>query len=47
MKAKNRKKHLQGRMEDHSRMIASGSRENKVNLRMKTGGFHRPGSNKK
>lgn len=38
---------LQGRLEDHSRMIASNIHEGKVKARIAGGGFHRPGSNKK
>ncbi len=35
---------LQSRVEDHTAMLRAGSKENKVDTRMQTGGYHRPGS---
>ncbi len=47
MKSKNVKKRLTARVKDFQSMIAVGSRESKVQLRMDTGGYKRPGSNNK
>lgn len=47
MKAKNVKKRLTNRVRDFQSMIKAGSREYKVQLRMDTGGYTRPGSNNK
>jgi hypothetical protein len=47
VKTKNKKKRLQGRLRDYQAMLEKGSREQKVQVRMDSGGYTRPGSNKK
>jgi hypothetical protein len=47
MKFKKQQSNLDRRRHDFHLMIAKGSRESKVDLRMNTNGFHCLGSNKK
>lgn len=47
MKAKNVKKRLNARVRAHAAMMVRGSTEFKVQQRIDSGGFTRPGSNNK
>jgi hypothetical protein len=47
MKAIRKRSYLRGRQQDFDYNVKSGIHEGKVRLRIDTGGFHRPGSNKK
>jgi hypothetical protein len=47
MKASRKRSILRGRQQDFDYNVKGGIHEGKVRLRTETGGFHRPGSNKK
>ena len=47
MKAKKRALRTEARIKDWSEMLARGSKEAKVEHRMETRGYHKPGSNNK
>ena len=47
MKEKKKQLRRQKRQQDYEKMMAKGSRESAVSLRMASGGYRRPGSNKR
>lgn len=47
MKQHNKEKRLKTRQQDYEDMIKKGSKEDKISLRLQTGGYHNPGSLKK